>query len=121
MNINEPDGSGSQQSIADQNVERLLRTAYDPEVPEAEFVERVRARMRLAGRERRKRRRTRHPAVVVVSLPKTLAWAAAAAVVLVGLGGLISHAVRQAPSERRCRSSVARSRGLRRATPIATS
>ncbi len=52
--MNVPNDPTPPQPLADQNVERLLNEAYQPESPDAEFAGRVRRAMQAAARERRR-------------------------------------------------------------------
>ena len=61
MNMREPERrlSAQENAIGDQNVERLLTNAYQPETLDSEFVQRVRVRACAALKDRRE----------VISLP----------------------------------------------------
>ncbi len=52
--------------IGDENVERLLSVAYDPEVPDEAFVRGVRQRMLSAAEGRGKRGRATRPALALL-------------------------------------------------------
>ena len=86
--------------VGDQNVERLLSVAYDPEVPDEAFVRGVRQRMLLAAERRGKRRHATKPALAVLRglrlwpAGARMLACAAAAVVLIGLGVLLSEAIK---------------------------
>ncbi len=97
MNANQTpsDGSADREGVGDENVERLLSTAYDPEVPDGKFVRRVGERMLSAARQGGGARR-RKPRVIVLPLRRAPLWAAAAAV-LIGLGMLLSNALWERP------------------------
>ncbi|KPK78877.1 MAG: hypothetical protein AMJ81_14650 [Phycisphaerae bacterium SM23_33] len=90
-NPDSPDAGADQPSVGDQNVQRLLSQAYDPEVPDPAFAERVRQRMRSAARLRREAARPR------LTLPGVLIWAAAAAAAIVALGILLRGAMKEGP------------------------
>ena len=99
------DRPSDEQGVADRNLERLLRVAYDPEEPGAEFAKDVRQRMQQAAGKRAAgpQKPRRSASVLVLPVRRALGWSAAAALVLMGLGFLISNALRQAPRDVRDR------------------
>jgi ferric-dicitrate binding protein FerR (iron transport regulator)/tetratricopeptide (TPR) repeat protein len=87
--MNEPDSRSEQdrqEDIAERNVERLVSTAYRPEVPSQEFVERVATAMLAEARERAASAPVRRQSVLRRSLP----WAVAATLLL-SLGAVLWH------------------------------
>ncbi|HET6428224.1 MAG TPA: VIT domain-containing protein, partial [Phycisphaerae bacterium] len=96
-NSHPSDDRHDRQGVAEQNVERLLNTAYEPETPDPEFAEQVRARMQAAAADRSA------PAQpidlrIAPRAARALRWAAAAAA-LIGLGMLLSQALTFRPAE----------------------
>jgi len=77
-------------SVADRNVERLLREAYRPEEPEAMFVQHVTAAMQTAAVRRAARPMTPRPQPATRRL---IGWTVAAALLL-GVGVLLGNALR---------------------------
>src|SRR5262245_7523769 len=88
MNSNVPDPQGDAETIGDRNLEHLLERAYHPEVPDADFIARIQAVMQaeaVALANKRDRR--------LLPLRRLVAWTAAAAAALIGIG-LVLHAAR---------------------------
>ncbi len=82
-------------NVGDQNVERLLGKAYQPETPDSEFVKRVEALMVSAAREGAEARAHESPRVTIARRPayqwRKLAWSAVAATILVGVGFVVGR------------------------------
>ena len=98
------DNSAADHNTEDRNVELLLRVAYDPVEPDAQFISRVEADVAQAFRQRQVQHASKRSAAMRPALTlrprRILAWAAVAAVAAVTVGLLISLAHRADPTDR---------------------